>query len=46
MIRNKGHPVVFLGAGLTVIESTILSDPGMTFFGRAWSPIEPSDLVA
>ncbi len=37
MIRNKGGPVVFLGAGLTVIESTILSDPGMTFFGRAWS---------
>ena len=26
--------MVFIGAGLTVIESTILADSGITFFGR------------
>ena len=40
VIRNEGRPAVFIGAGLTVIESTILADAGMTFFGRcARSPI-------
>ena len=34
VIRNEVRPVVFIGAGLTVIESTILADSGMTFFGR------------
>ncbi|WP_420612892.1 ATP-binding protein [Candidatus Spongiisocius sp.] len=44
VIRNEGHSVVFLGAGLSVIETTILSDPGMTFFGRcARIPIGPLD---
>ena len=44
VIRNEGRPVVFVGAGLTVIETTILADPGMTFFGRcARVPIGPLD---
>ena len=34
VIRNEGRPVVFIGAGLTVTESTVLADPGMTFFAR------------
>ena len=34
VIRNESRPVVFIGAGLTVIETTLLADPGMTFFGR------------
>lgn len=42
VIRNEGRPAVFIGAGLTVIESTILADAGMTFFGRcARAPIGP-----
>ena len=44
VIRNECRPVVFVGAGLTVIETTILADPGMTFFGRcARVPIGPID---
>ena len=44
VIRNESRPVVFIGAGLTVIESTLLADPGMTFFGRcARIPIGPID---
>lgn len=40
VIRNEGRPAVFIGAGLTVIEGTILADAGMTFFGRcARAPI-------
>lgn len=42
VIRNEGRPVVFIGAGLTVVENTILADSGMTFFGRcARVPIGP-----
>ena len=47
VIRNELRPVVFIGAGLTVIESTILADPGMTFFGRcARVPIGPINELA
>ena len=36
------HPILFVAAGLPVMEDTVLADPGMTFFQRiARTPIGP-----
>ena len=34
VVRNRQLPMVFIGAGLTELEDTLLDDDAITFFGR------------
>ena len=42
LAKLRERPILFAGAGLPMMEHTILQDPGMTFFQRiARTPLEP-----